>query len=83
MSGLPGELCGVTMPTVRIVGIGSNHIMSRIRAEFNNKPKAEVQPGHLLTGPKEEEYGLMDGGGRHCGQLCWSRFFQSTGRPAL
>jgi hypothetical protein len=25
---------------------------------LHNKPKAEVHPGHLLTGPKEEVYSL-------------------------
>jgi hypothetical protein len=30
---------------------------------LHNKPKAEVHPGHKLTGPKEEEGGGGGGGG--------------------
>jgi hypothetical protein len=28
--------------------------------ELHNKPKAEVHPGHKLTGPKEEEEVISD-----------------------
>jgi hypothetical protein len=36
-------------------GVSYTSVYLGIGCVLHNKPKAEVYPGHMLTGPKEEE----------------------------